>query len=326
MDPISHHLTHWVRFISRLATLSISMHQGYHSARTTLASFLSLFGTIFRALANLSRSLSRSLSGSLSNPLSHSHFGLGLPFSLGSTISSRLQAQDLLLLLWALLRLLRHHLLRRLLRGLVSHLPLGYLPADFVGFFARMRPALELPGWLRQLASAPPPLPPLLPSAAAAALPFGPSSSVLSSAPSFGLPGLPASTPWHLANYRQGFPLPPPPYMQGHVYGQPTGYYAPAPPRPRPPAAAVAVPPAPSLPPSLPPSIPPSGQLYGQLPGPLAPRAPFAPMSAPASGPPAVPAQTPGLHHLRQLRQQRQLQQSQSGPESGGGEGGGTPR
>ncbi|KHE80272.1 hypothetical protein GE21DRAFT_1363904 [Neurospora crassa] len=321
MDPISHHLNHWVRFISRLATLSISMHQGYHSARTTLASFLSLFGTIFRALANLS----------------HSNLGLGASLSLGlgssssGSSGSRLQAQDLLLLLWALLRLLRHHLLRRLLRRLVSYLLVGYLPADVVGFFGRVRPALELPGWLRQLASAPPPL---LPSAAghpfalppppmSAALPFGPSSSVLPSAPSFGLPGLPTSTPWHLANYRQGVPLPPPPYMQGQVYGQPTGYYPPPPPPP----PAAAVPPAPSLPPSA----PPSGQLYGQLPGTLAPRAPFAPMSvpptAPTSGPPAVPAQTPGLHHLRQLRQQRQLQQSQSGSESGGGEGGGgTPR
>ncbi|KAK3502066.1 hypothetical protein B0T13DRAFT_465367 [Neurospora crassa] len=308
MDPISHHLNHWVRFISRLATLSISMHQGYHSARTTLASFLSLFGTIFRALANLSRS----------------NFGLGASLGLGSSSGSRLQVQDLLLLLWALLRLLRHHLLRRLLRRLVSYLPVGYLPADFVGFFARMRPALELPGWLRQLASAPPPL---LPSAAghpfalppppmSAALPFGPSSSVLPSAPSYahglpGLPGLPTGTPWHLANYRQGLPLPPPYFQgQGLPLGQPNGYYPPAT------AAAMSVP-----------SVPPPGQVYGQLPGTLALRAPFAPMSvppaAPTSGPPAVPAQTPGLHHLRQLRQQRQLQQSHSGSESGGGEGGG---
>ncbi|KAK3350411.1 hypothetical protein B0H65DRAFT_87007 [Neurospora tetraspora] len=184
MDPISQRLDHWVRFISRSATISISVYHGYHGARNSLVDFISLLGTISRTIVNLS------------------HFG------------SRLEVQDILLL-WALLRVLR-----RLLRGLVRHL--GFAPPALPAWLRQLGAAPSARPFSLPLPSAPPFGPSALPSGPPSALPatqpwplanypqrfplgqptghypFAPvsaSSAPLSAPPSGPLPGQPSGPP-----------------------------------------------------------------------------------------------------------------------------------
>ncbi|KAJ4418427.1 hypothetical protein N0V85_001447 [Neurospora sp. IMI 360204] len=185
MDPISQRLEHWVRFISRSATISISVYHGYHGALHNLVSFISLLGTISRTIANLS------------------HFG------------SRLEVQDILLL-WALLRVLRG-LLPRLFRHLgfvPPALPVWLRQLGSTPPFGPSAPPARL-SWLGHLGSAPSAMPSALPATQPWPLghyPFAPVPAPLSAPTSgplpeqpSGPPAPPAQTSWlvHLRQQRQ---------------------------------------------------------------------------------------------------------------------------